>query len=188
MGSAVRSASRMAALLTTTVALGCSSHADGTTGGAETGAREPLAVAGSMAVVAAAAPAPPLETGPMAVYLVLENRGSLPDTLLAVSSPAASRGSVHATTTANGMSGMGPAGVLPVEPNGVLRMEPGGLHMMLDGLAGPIHAGDSLEVQLRFSREGELTLTLPVVTYADVQGLLGAMGSAPAGEAGHTDH
>src|SRR5690606_38888012 len=45
-----------------------------------------LASAGDISVVAAAAPAPPIETGPMAVYVVLANAGTVPDTLTGVSS------------------------------------------------------------------------------------------------------
>lgn len=184
----VRRHARLATALATIFFLGCSSPSDGSPPDTEPTGRDPIATAGGIAVLAAAAPAPPLETGPMAVYLILENRGSMPDTLIGVSSPSASRGSVHATATANGMSGMGPAGPLAVEPGGSLRMEPGGLHIMLDGLGGPVHAGDSLVVQIRLSREGDLTFTIPVVTYADVQGLLGSVGAAASSDPDHAGH
>jgi copper(I)-binding protein len=133
-----------------------------------------LASAGDISVVAAAAPAPPIETGPMAVYVVLANAGTVPDTLTGVSSPAATGGSVHATRNADGMSGMGPAGPLAIEPGEHLRMGPGGLHIMLDDLVTPVAPGDSILVELELTRAGRLSVTLPVVTYGDVLDRLGA--------------
>lgn len=182
MVTTVRRQASLAATLASTLALACSSPSNGSTSDAELLQREPIAASGDMVVIAAAAPAPPLETGPMAVYLVLGNRGSQPDTLLGVTSPSTSRGDIHATSTANGMSGMGPAGALPINPGEVLRMAPGGLHVMLDGLTAPIQAGDSLVLNLQLSRTGEVTFTIPVVTYADVQRLLVTDAGAPSGD------
>ena len=115
----------------------------------------------------------------MAVYVVIGNSGSAPDTLVAVSSPAATRGSVHATRNSGGMSGMGPAGALAVEPGGVLTMEPGGIHVMLDELLVPVVAGDSITLQLEFTRTGSIAVTLPVVTYGDVRSRLGRYATDP---------
>jgi len=132
-----------------------------------------LASSGSISVVAAAAPAPPLETGPMAVFVVLLNDGSEPDTLTGVSSPAATTAAVHATRSSGGMSGMGPAGPQEVPAGRTLSMGPGGLHIMLEDLVAPVVQGDSLTVTLELSRAGRVVLTLPVVTYGDVLARLG---------------
>lgn len=115
----------------------------------------------------------------MAVYLVIANEGSLPDTLIAATSMTAARGSVHATRNANGMSGMGPAGPLAIEPGGLLRMAPGGIHVMLDDLMVPLAAGDSITVRLEFSRTDPIDVALPVVTYADIRAQLGPFASDP---------
>lgn len=159
--------------------LACSAPSDETAASTPLVSGEPIATQGDLALLAAAAPAPPLETGPMAVYVVVANRGTVADTLVGVSSPAAARGSVHESWTDDGVSGMGPAGAVAVEPNDTLRMTPGGLHVMLDDLNAPLVAGDSLTLTLEFSRGGGFTITLPVVTYGDVPDLLGPYAPRP---------
>lgn len=153
-------------------ASGCSSGAPESQPAVDTPALS-LGSVGTISVVAAAAPAPPIESGPMAVYVVLVNSGADADTLTGVSSPAATSGAVHATRNTGGMSGMGPAGPQEIAAGETLAMGPGGLHIMLEELVAPVVAGDSLVINLELSRSGTLALTLPVVTYGDVLARLG---------------
>jgi copper(I)-binding protein len=49
-------------------------------------------------------------------------------------------------------------------PEGVgVRLEPGGLHLMLIDLAGPLVAGESLELRLDFAAAGRIDLVVPVL-------------------------
>ncbi len=93
-----------------------------------------------------------------AAYIRIENHGTLPDTLLEASSPAAAGAMFHGGSMAHLM-------VLPIPAGGELRLEPGGTHIMFQNLAAMPKAGDSLAVTLRFARAGSVTLALPIRKY-----------------------
>jgi copper(I)-binding protein len=93
-----------------------------------------------------------------AAYIRIENRGTLPDTLLEASSPAATGAMFHGGSMTHMM-------VLPIPAAGELRLEPGGTHIMLQEFTVLPRAGDSLAVTLRFARAGSVTLKLPIRLY-----------------------
>ncbi|MDH5590105.1 MAG: SCO family protein [Gemmatimonadota bacterium] len=134
------------------------------------GALRPPAEAGALRILAAYAP-PPAPSAPMAVYLTLENVGSRADTLAGIGSDAAERGSLHAMSVEDGMMRMTP---LPrgieILPGAVVRLEPGGMHGMLEGLARPPAAGDTVSVALSFTFGGGVTVPVTVVPYARLDG------------------
>lgn len=51
---------------------------------------------------------------------------------------------------------------LDIPAGGQARLRPGGDHLMLIGLAAPLVAGQSIEVQLEFEHAGPVTVTVPV--------------------------
>ena len=97
-----------------------------------------------------------------AAYVTIVNEGGA-DRLMAVSAPQPARTSLHITSYDNGIARMRPVedGLeIPAEATVVLR--PGGPHIMVEQLAGPLTAGESLRLTLRFERSGERSLELPV--------------------------
>lgn len=105
------------------------------------------------------------------LYLAIDNPAAVADTLLAIETDTTVAGavSIHDEVAGEGgMTRMKPHGPLVVPAGESVRLEPGAIHGMLERLARPIHAGDSLAVTLRFARAGAVTLTIPVVGYGDL--------------------
>ena len=115
----------------------------------------------------------------VAVYLTIANEGDAPDTLVAVESPAAARARVHGEMPSGGMTMMMPVAAVPVAGHEVVRLAPGGLHVMLEGLARRVAAGDTIPLVLVLRRAGRLRVRALVVRYADLQQALGVASAAP---------
>ena len=118
----------------------------------------------------------------VAVYLSIANDGDAADTLVAVASPLAARAQIHGEMPSGGMTMMMPVAAVPVAAHERVRLAPGGLHVMLEGLARRVVAGDTLALVLVFRRAGRLSVRARLVRYADLQGALG-MASAPTAQA-----
>ncbi len=97
-----------------------------------------------------------------AVYVLIENRGSEPDALLAATSDAAGTVELHETRQEGGVMRMRPLAKVDVPPGGRIEMKPGGHHIMLLGLTRDLHAGDTVSVRLRFEKAGERVIEAPV--------------------------
>jgi copper(I)-binding protein len=97
-----------------------------------------------------------------AVYVLIENRGPEPDTLLAATSDAAGTVELHETRQEGGVMRMRPLATVDLPPGGRLEMKPGGVHIMLLGLTRDLHVGDTVTVRLRFEKAGERVLEAPV--------------------------
>jgi copper(I)-binding protein len=98
-----------------------------------------------------------------AAYLTIANRGGSADTLVAVGAPVPARASLHRTRRDDGIARMRPIeGGLEIPPGESVRLEPGGPHIMIENLAGPLGAGETLRLTLRFTRTGERAVDMPV--------------------------
>ena len=100
------------------------------------------------------------ETG--AVYAEIVNHGNAPDRLLAVSSPVAEKADLHQNKLENGIMKMRPVDTLTIAPGKSEELAPGGYHIMLMGLAHPLHEGESFPVTLTFEKAGKVTATVSV--------------------------
>lgn len=120
------------------------------------------AAAGGMTLERAWARATPPGTPVAAVYLVIDNRGSRSDRLLAVSSPRAARAELHATVHEGDLVRMRRVDPLHVGARERLVLEPGGMHVMLFGLSSPLVAGERVPLLLRFEVAGELEAEIRV--------------------------
>ena len=122
--------------------------------------------AGDLELHGAFAFAPPT-TSEAAGYFTIVNRGSRPDTLVAIMSPLAAGAMVHGQVQDGGMVRMEHITAPVVPPRDSLVLAPGGMHLMLMTLDHLPRAGDSIAVTLTFARAGDMTVTLPVRPYGD---------------------
>jgi periplasmic copper chaperone A len=111
----------------------------------------------------------PASSAQASAFLVLENRASVPVTLLGVRSPAAESVELH--NVAGGR--MQPVPQIEVPARGYVRLIPGQYHLMLEGLVRPLAIGDSVALELRFSSGTVLTVQAPVLRYGDAVTALG---------------
>ncbi|WP_139024783.1 copper chaperone PCu(A)C [Bradyrhizobium sp. STM 3843] len=109
-------------------------------------------------------------------YLTIENKGSAPDRLVAVSGDIAGKIEIHEMAVTNGVMTMRPLEQgLAIEPGKTVTLAPGGYHLMMMELKNPLKQGDKLPLTLEFEKAGKVAVTL------DVQAV-GAKG--PGGEGG----
>jgi periplasmic copper chaperone A len=94
----------------------------------------------------------------MAGYMVLQNNTSRSQVLVAASSSAFETVMIHRAIVKDGMTGMEHAPQIELLPNASLLFAPGGYHLMLLNPKRTLHAGDRVDIYLKF-RGG---LVLPV--------------------------
>ncbi len=102
-------------------------------------------------------------TGNSAAYLVIENRGTAPDRLVGVASPAARTAELHTSQVdAKGVASMRPLQAVELTPGGKAVLAPGGMHIMLMGLAQPLKDGQHFPLTLTFEKAGAVTVDVAV--------------------------
>jgi copper(I)-binding protein len=99
---------------------------------------------------------------PVAAYLTITNPGTVADTLIDASSPAAQSVEIHDTGTTNGMTGMTMMDRVSVGPGSTVTFAPGGMHLMLIGLTKPLAVGDTVELDLTFEHAGRIVVQAAV--------------------------
>jgi len=104
--------------------------------------------------------ATPVKVG--GAYMTIRNRGTAPDRLLKVASPAAEKAEIHETRIEDGMAMMRATGALELEPGATIELKPGGLHVMLMGLERPLEEGESLKLVLTFEKAGTIEVEATV--------------------------
>jgi len=105
-------------------------------------------------------------------FLTIENKGSAPDRLIAVSGDFAGKIEIHEMAIKDGVMTMRPLeSGLAIEPGKTVKLSPGRYHLMMMDLKGPLKQGDKLPVTLEFEKAGKVAVSL------DVQGV-GAPGPA----------
>jgi hypothetical protein len=99
-------------------------------------------------------------------FLTIENKGTAPDKLVAVSAEIAGKAEVHEMAMDNGVMKMRPLDKgLVIEPGKTVKLAPGGYHLMLQDLKGPFKEGEKVPVTLEFEKAGKVVVSL------DVQGV-----------------
>jgi copper(I)-binding protein len=102
-----------------------------------------------------------------AVYLAITNRGEGEDRLLDVRSTAAGAATLHDSSSVGGIARMRPIeGGIALPPKSTVDLKPGGTHIMLTGLKRGLSAGQSVELDLRFTRSGRRSIAIRVVPAA----------------------
>lgn len=138
---------------------------------------------GNLEVTNAVAPAPVRgadSTATVAAYFHVMNEGPLADTLYRVEA-VDGRASMHDQEARGARQVMVPILSAVVPAGTMLRFAPGAQHVMVEGVSRPLVAGDSLPITLYFRRAGNIPVAARVVTYAELEGALGAGADAHAG-------
>ncbi|WP_417309077.1 copper chaperone PCu(A)C [Devosia sp.] len=100
-------------------------------------------------------------------YFTLVNNGAEDDRLVSVTSPGAESVDMHEMKIEDNVAIMRKLTdgiVLPAGESTVL--EPSGTHLMLNHLVRPLVEGEQLKLTLVFEQAGELTLDLPIASFA----------------------
>jgi periplasmic copper chaperone A len=97
-----------------------------------------------------------------AVYVTVTNRGHEPDALLSATTDAAATVELHETVHQGGTMRMQPLARLEIPAGGQIEMKPGGYHLMLLGLRRDLKPGDTVAVDLRFAKAGQISVQAPV--------------------------
>lgn len=84
------------------------------------------------------------------------------DRLVGVETPAAGRAELHSMTMDGSVMRMRQVDGVPLPAGQPVALAPGGLHVMLMDLRGPLQAGQSFPLTLRFERAPPLTVQVPV--------------------------
>jgi copper(I)-binding protein len=98
-----------------------------------------------------------------AAYLTITNAGKTADRLLSIDCACADAAMMHRTEIKGGISSMSMVDSVVVPAGGKIAFSPGGLHVMLVGLKGPLKAGQTQAMTLRFEKAGTVTAGFDVV-------------------------
>ena len=102
-------------------------------------------------------------------FLVIENKGTTPDRLVAAESSASQKVEIHEMKMDGNVMRMRElAGGLEIPPGGTVTLKPGGLHIMFMELKAPFAKDAKVPVTLVFEKAGKI----------DVDFSVEAMGSA----------
>jgi copper(I)-binding protein len=93
-----------------------------------------------------------------AAYITIQHHGSVPDALLAASSPIATTSELHTTSLRNGILEMDPQAQFAIPTGGRLELHPGGAHIMLLGLTQALRQGDTVPLVLTFEQAGQMSV------------------------------
>lgn len=119
--------------------------------------------AGQLVLSALQLRATPAGLATSAAYLTIENHGKVADKLVDIECGCADAAMMHRTETKNGISTMSMVGEVEVPAGGKASFTPNGLHVMLVGLKGPLKAGQTQVMTLRFQKAGKVKAAFRVV-------------------------
>jgi copper(I)-binding protein len=101
-----------------------------------------------------------------AAYLTVRNDGDTPDRLSSAYCGAAGTTSVHADSAEMQPGESAKSTPLVVPADATVSLKPAKGHIMLDKLTGPLKAGDTVSLLLRFDKAGQVLLDVPVISIA----------------------
>ena len=96
-------------------------------------------------------------------YLTIANAGKTADRLLSIDCACADGALMHRTEIKDGISSMSMVDSVVVPAGGKVVFSPGGLHVMLVGVKGPLKAGRTESMTLRFEKAGTVKAGFDVV-------------------------
>ena len=96
-------------------------------------------------------------------YLVIENRGTMPDRLLGGSVEAAAGFELHDVVIEGGIMRMRELTGIELPPGGSIEAKPGGRHIMFVGLLHPLATGEKVRGALQFEHAGRIEVEFEVI-------------------------
>lgn len=97
-------------------------------------------------------------------FMTVTNAGTADDRLIGAASVAAGRMEVHEMAMDGDVMRMREIEDGLVIPAGeTVTLKPGGFHIMFMDLAGPMVAGETVDVTLTFEQAGDVMVTMPIV-------------------------
>ncbi len=98
-----------------------------------------------------------------AVYIGLENKGSVDDQLIAATSDRAEHVEIHSMSMEGDVMKMRQVPELEVKGGETVKMKPGmGYHLMIFGVKQPLKAGDKFPLKLQFKKAGSVEVSVMV--------------------------
>jgi copper(I)-binding protein len=94
--------------------------------------------------------------------MTLVNTGTVPCTLVAVTSDAYAEVSIHQSMETHGMAEMRPVTSIALDPNVPVRFAEGGYHLMLMQPRRPITVGDTIIMTLHFAKAAPVEVPFSV--------------------------
>lgn len=107
-------------------------------------------------------PAAPPGATVLAAYLTIDNHTATAQTLSGASSPQFESIEMHRTEIKNGVASMSAEPRIAIPAHGTLRFAPNGYHLMLIGPRRALHAGDHVELRVRFDGQPTQLIHAPV--------------------------
>ncbi|TAJ42893.1 MAG: copper chaperone PCu(A)C [Reyranella sp.] len=96
-------------------------------------------------------------------FFTITNKGTIPDRLIAASSPVAEHIEIHAIkVVGDGLRMRQREGGLALPPGTTLTFKPRGYHLLLTGLKAPLEPGSRAPVTLAFENAGKMDIELAV--------------------------
>jgi copper(I)-binding protein len=115
-------------------------------------------------------------------YMTIENKGTTPDRLIAVSSDIAGKTQIHEMTMDGGVMKMRPVEKgIEIAPGQTVKLAPNGYHVMLMDLKQPPKEGESFSGTLVFEKAGKVDVKFVVAP-------VGSMDGKSKGGASHMEH
>ncbi len=105
-------------------------------------------------------PAAPPTATTLAVYADITAHQA--DTLLGISTPAATMAQLHATSEEGGMMRMREVPQLVLSQNETVHLAPGGMHVMLMDVRAVPQAGEHIALVLHFAKAGDVSVDAQV--------------------------
>lgn len=101
---------------------------------------------------------------PAVFYVEITNNGGADDSLVGITTPAASMPMLHETVVTDGIASMPHAMSVPVPAGQTVALAPGGYHGMLMDLTTAMKEGDHFPMTLTFEKAGEVTVNVDVLS------------------------
>ena len=96
------------------------------------------------------------------VYMTIDNRGTTPDRLVRVASPAATSVELHSMAMDGNVMRMRAVDGIDIPAGGKVTLGTSGYHVMLVGLARPLTTGDKFPLTLTFEKAGSVDVSVLV--------------------------
>src|SRR5579871_1485685 len=97
-----------------------------------------------------------------AVYMTIHERSTVPDKLVAATSPVAESIEIHAHTMEDGVMRMRQVAVVDVTSSTPATFAPGHFHLMLVGLKHRLVQGETFPLSLSFENAGVVEVTVTI--------------------------